>query len=122
MDTGRWLLVSGTVLLSVSALIGFVQYRYREHPETFARWRVVHAGGTAGAVQLIALAAVWGLLRIDGFWATGLSAGLVIATWAFFLGPLAGALGHGRAAQMINRAGAVVAVPAYVLLPVVLLR
>jgi len=60
MDSSRVLLLSGVMLLSISALLGFVQERHRDSPEAFARWRVVHAGGAAGAVQLIALAAVWG--------------------------------------------------------------
>ena len=112
----------GVVLLSISALCGFVQYRYRERPEAFAHWRVVHAGGTAGAVQLIALYAIWGHLGINGTWATCLSNGLIIATWAFFLGPLARAVGQPRTARIVNSVGAVVAVPAYLLLPVSLFR
>lgn len=117
METGRSLLVFGVVLLSVSALCGFVQYRYRERPESFAQWRVVHAGGTAGAVQLIALYAIWGHLGIRGTWATCLSSGLIIATWAFFVGPLARAVGQPRIARIVNSAGTVVAIPAYLSLP-----
>src|SRR5688500_10354423 len=67
MDSSRLLLLSGVTLLSISALLGFVQERHRESPETFARWRVVHAGGAAGAVQLIALAAVWSQLTATGW-------------------------------------------------------
>lgn len=79
------LLVSGVVLLSISALLGFVQERHRDSPEMFARWRVVHAGGAAGAVQLIALAAVWSQFGASG-WKSILPLGLVLASWAF-LGP-----------------------------------
>jgi len=122
MDSERLLLVFGLVLLSASALLGFVQYRYRERAEAFSHWRVVHSGGTAGAVQLLALCAIWGHLGIKGTWATWLSLGLIIATWAFFLGPLARAVGRPRTARIINRVGGAVAVPAYVLLPAVLLR
>jgi hypothetical protein len=118
MESGRALLVGGTILLSISALLGFVQYRYREQPERFAHWRVVHAGGTAGAVQLVALSAIWERLGAGGAWATFLSSGLIIATWAFFLGPLARALGQPRTARMINTVGAIVAVPAYLSVPV----
>jgi hypothetical protein len=120
MEAARSLLVCGTSLLSVSALLGFVQYRYRDRPEAFARWRVVHAGGTAGAVQLIVLYAIWGHLGAKGIWATCLSTGLIISTWAFFLGPLALALGQRRTARIINSVGAVVALPAYLALPVAL--
>jgi uncharacterized membrane protein YdcZ (DUF606 family) len=116
MRSGGDLLLSGTVLLSVAAFIGFAQHRHREQPEALAHWRVVHVGGTAGAVQLIALSAVWPRLG-DGAWTLGLSAGLIVATWAFFLGPLAQALGRRRAAATINALGAVVALPTYLALP-----
>ena len=44
MESTYTLLVSGTLLLAISALLGFVQERYRDSPEAFGRWRVVHAG------------------------------------------------------------------------------
>jgi hypothetical protein len=119
MDADRMLLLSGVMLLSVSALLGFVQERYRQSPELFARWRVVHAGGAAGAVQLIALAAVWSQFAVTG-WKAFLPLGLVLASWAFFLGPLARAMEWPRVSRWINMAGAVVAVPTYVLLPALL--
>jgi hypothetical protein len=121
MDTGRALLICGTVLLAISALLGFVQYRYRDRPELFAHWRVVHAGGTAGAVQLLALSAVWERFAGSVSWARFLAAGVMLATWAFFLGPLARALGRPRLARVINSAGGLVALPAYLMLPLVLL-
>lgn len=119
MESGKWLLISGTILLTVSALLGFVQHRYRDRPEV-AHWRVVHAGGTAGAVQLIALSAIWGNVGARGAWAAYLSVGLIVATWAFFLGPLARALGQHGVARVMNGAGALVAVPAYLALPMIL--
>src|SRR5438045_2453430 len=104
IDPERLLLGCGIVLLALSALLGFVQQRHRGQPELFARWRVVHTGGTAGAVQLLALAAVWGRFgRGPGF--TLLAAGLVTATIAFFLGPLARALKLRRTATAILAAG-----------------
>ena len=120
MGPERCLLIFGTVLLSISAVLGFVQYRHRERPDTFALWRVVHAGGTAGAVQLLALSAIWERFGPKGAWVTFLVAGLIFATWAFFLGPLARALGWPRTANVINSVGAVVALPAYLALPVIL--
>jgi hypothetical protein len=108
------------VLLSVSALLGFVQERHREQPEAFARWRVVHAGGAAGAVQLIALAAAWRQFAAPG-WTALLPVGLVLTSWAFFLGPLARALELPRVSRCINTLGAVVAVPTYALLPALLM-
>jgi len=117
MNSGRSLLLFGTILLSISALLGFVQHRYRVRPEAFARWRVVHVGGTAGAIQLIVLSAVWESLAARGAWGACLSTGLIVATWAFFLGPLARALGRRRAAATINALGAVVALPTYLALP-----
>ena len=117
MDPQRLLLVCGTVLLAISALLGFVQYRHRQRPEKFARWRVAHAGGTAGAVQLLALSAIWERLGATGTSAAWLSLGIAVATWAFFLGPLAQALDRPRTGAIINRLGGLVALPAYLLLP-----
>ena len=116
MDAAQLLLLSGVVLLSISALLGFVQERHRDSPDQFARWRVVHAGGAAGAVQLIALAAVWHQFNATG-WQELLALGLVITSWAFFLGPLARAMDQPRVSRWINIAGAIVAVPTYVILP-----
>jgi hypothetical protein len=121
MDASRALLVFGVSLLAVSALLGFAQARTSQNPESFARWRVVHNGGTAGAVQLLALAAVWHRLASGRPWTVVLAWGLIFATWAFFLGPLARALGRPRLASGINILGAVAAVPAYAGLPAVLL-
>jgi len=105
------------MLLSISALLGFVQERNRHHsPELFARWRVVHAGGAAGAVQLIALAAVRHQFNATGAMEV-LPAGLVLTSWAFFLGPLARALEWPRISRWINTAGAIVGLPTYVILP-----
>ena len=120
MEPEQGLLIFGTLLLSTSALLGFVQYRHRELPDAFARWRVVHAGGTAGAVQLLALSAIWERFGSTGAWATFLVTGLIFATWAFFLGPLARALGWPRIANVINGMGAIVALPAYLALPIIL--
>jgi hypothetical protein len=116
MDADQMLLLWGVVLLSVSALLGFVQEHHRKSPERFAQWRVVHAGGAAGAVQLIALAAVWNQFTATG-WKELLAFGLVVTSWAFFLGPLARALELPRLSRWINAAGAIVAVPTYVVLP-----
>jgi peptidoglycan/LPS O-acetylase OafA/YrhL len=119
MEPGRSLLVSGVVLLSISALLGFVQERHRDSPEAFAQWRVVHAGGAAGAVQLIALAAVWNQFAAAD-WKAFVAWGLILASWAFFLGPLARAMRFQSASRWINAAGAIVALPTYILLPAVL--
>lgn len=43
--------------------------------------------------------------------------GLVVTSWAFFLGPLARAMGQPRVSRWINIVGAIVAVPTYVILP-----
>jgi hypothetical protein len=117
MDPIQLLVVSGTMLLSIAALLGFVQERHRDRP-TFAAWRVVHAGGTAGAVQLLALAAVWERLAGSGPRSIALALILIAVAWAFFLGPLARVLGHVRIARAINIAGAVLAVPGYLALPI----
>jgi hypothetical protein len=116
----RALLVFGTLLLAIAALLGFVQERHRGSPDSFARWRVVHAGGTAGGVQLIAFAAVWQRLQ-PNLWTVALASGLIVAAWAFFIGPLARATGWPRLAVVVNRVGALVALPSYLALPAILL-
>ena len=117
MDPVRLLAASGAVLLSIAALLGFVQERHRDRP-TFPAWRVVHAGGTAGAVQLLALAATWERLVGSGRWSIPLALTLIAVAWAFFLGPLARVLGHLQMARAFNIAGAVLAVPGYLALPI----
>jgi uncharacterized BrkB/YihY/UPF0761 family membrane protein len=121
MESGRALLVFGTLLLATSAVLGFVQERHRDSPEAFVRWRVVHAGGTAGGVQLIALSTIWQRLPGTGTWIVALAWGLIFAAWAFFLGPTARALGQPRCARALNIVGAVVALPSYLALPAILL-
>jgi TRAP-type C4-dicarboxylate transport system permease large subunit len=119
MESTRVLLVSGILLLAIAALLGFVQERYRHSPEKFAQWRVVHAGGSAGAVQLLALAAVWQHFAHSG-WATALAWGLIAASWAFFLGPLSRAVDQPLVARWVNMFGAIIALPTYLLLPTLL--
>ena len=66
MDATQVLVIAGAILLSIAALLGFVQERHRDRPKLFAAWRVVHSGGTAGAVQLLALASLWQRLAGSG--------------------------------------------------------
>ena len=121
MDVEYSLFAAGILLLAIAALLGFVQERRRHQPESFAQWRVVHAGGTAGAVQLLALAAVWPRVSPAGVWTEVLAWGLIVVAWAFFLGPAARALGRHWVARVVNLAGAVVALPSYLALPLTLL-
>lgn len=121
MNSSRALLSSGILLLTVSALLGFVQYRHRDRPEAFAHWRVVHAGGTAGAIQLLALSAVWAHFGAATASLALVAGGLILATWAFFLGPLAKALGRLHLATVVNSVGAAAAIPSYLCLPLLLL-
>jgi hypothetical protein len=121
MDGARVLLIAGVVLLSIAALLGFVQERYRDRPHAFAAWRVVHAGGTAGAVQLLVLAALWQRLAGSGLMSIVMACTLSSTTWAFFLGPLAHATGRPRLGRVVNIAGAALAIPGYGALPFVLL-
>jgi hypothetical protein len=121
MEPIRFFVVAGTLLLTVSALAGFAQHRFRDHAGPLARWRAVHVGGTAGAVQLLACSAAWGSLAPVGRWPGWLAVGIVVSTWLLFVGPLLGALGRPRAAAMINRFGAVIALPSYLALPTILI-
>jgi hypothetical protein len=118
--TTTFLLAAGILLLTPAALAGFLQARAKD-ADAAARWRVVHAGGTAGAVQLLALAAVWSHFPAVA-WTSAVAIGIAVSTWAFFVGPLARALGKARLASAVNLAGALVALPAYLGLPLLLLR
>lgn len=114
------LLYAGIPLLAVAALSGFMPARLAPNTPEHAHWRVVHNGGTAGAVQLIALSAVFREGPNPTVFTTIVFSAIALATWAFFVGPLLRALDRERAARRVNLAGAFVAAPAYVLLPAVL--
>jgi hypothetical protein len=120
----RVLLITGIVLLAVSALTGFLQAREEAGSHAHTLWRVAHAGGTAGAVQLIALGAALVPLGTSlpgpALWA--IVVGVAAGTWCFFVGPLLRALGAERAARRVNLLGALIAGPAYLALPLLLLR
>lgn len=124
LSTERVLVVAGVLLLAIAALTGFMQAREESGSPGHTLWRVAHAGGTAGGVQLIALSAIVQHLsssvsdRLVALILLGIAAG----TWAFFVGPLLRALGAERVARRVNLLGACVAAPAYLALPVVLLR
>lgn len=117
-------LAAGIVLLAVAALTGFMLARVPAHSELHSLWRVVHNGGTAGGVQLIALAVAADKVGITGRDPIVMTIllGVALATWAFFIGPLCRVLGSPRAARVTNLVGAVVATPAYVGLPLLLFR
>lgn len=120
MEAEKGLLISGVLLLAVASLCGFIQHRYRREPERFAEWRLVHVAGTAGAVQLLALASLWRNFGQSPIVAL-LEAGLIFATLAFFFGPLARALRRPRTASVLLSLGGLVALPTYLALPVLLL-
>ena len=120
IEVPRLLASAGIVLLSIAALVGFQQARVAAGSDAHVRWRVAHAGGTAGGVQLIALAAGWQWLEGARFSAV-LALGLALSTWAFFVGPTLRALGSERMARRINLMGAAIAVPSYLALPCALL-
>lgn len=124
MQTQDLLLALGIILLAAASLLGFMQARLAPDHPAQARWRVVHVGGTAGAVQLIALSAVWHKLTVDNtsLLAITIAAGIAISTWAFFIGPLMRALGDERWYRGVHWFGAAFAVPGYAALPFLLLR
>jgi hypothetical protein len=116
------LLGMGVVLLAAAALLGFAQARAHPGSVSQARWRVVHAGGATGAVQLIALASVWRELTAScpPLLATACALGVAVASCAFFIGPLLHALGDETWYRRVNMLGAVFAVPGYLMLPLLL--
>jgi hypothetical protein len=115
-------MVAGVLLLAIAALTGFMQAREEPGTHSHTLWRVAHSGGTAGAVQLIALGAVVQRLHssISDAVVSTIMLGIIAGTWAFFLGPLLRALGAERTARRINLIGACVAGPSYLALPLVL--
>lgn len=123
-STERLTLVAGILLLAIAALTGFMQAREEPGSHGHALWRVAHAGGTAGGVQLIAFAAVVQRLgsSVPDHAVSLIIFGIAAGTWAFFIGPLLRALGMARAARRVNLVGACLAGPAYLALPLVLLR
>ena len=110
-------------MLGLAALTGFAQARHARNSARHVRWRVVHAGGTAGAVQLIALGAALRVLDapLTRWYELPTLVGVALATWAFFLGPLLHALGKDRTARWVTLCGAVFAAPAYAALPLLVL-
>ena len=120
IDVPHLLASAGIVLLALAALLGFQQARAAPGSDAHGRWRVAHNGGTAGGVQLIALATAWPWLDGARF-SPVLALGLALSTWAFFVGPTLRALGSERMARRINLVGAAIAVPSYLALPCALL-
>ena len=108
------LLSAGTMLLGVAALMGFVQARKASGSPEHSRWRVVHNGGTAGGVQLLALSAVWGRLAEESVMTSSIAHAIALSTWLFFVGPLLKAMSRTKSGNAITWAGAVAAVPGYV--------
>jgi hypothetical protein len=72
-------------------------------------------------VQLIALAAAWRQFTVSP-WQALVAWGVVATSWAFFLGPLARALERPRLSRWINLAGAMIALPTYLVLPTLVAR
>jgi hypothetical protein len=97
-----------------------MQARSAPGSEAHARWRVAHAGGTAGGVQLIALAGAWHWLA-HAHSSSLLAFGVTAASWAFFIGPTLRALGAEVVARRVNALGAAIALPSYLALPYALL-
>jgi hypothetical protein len=120
----RLLTVAGVTLLAIAALTGFMQAREDPSSRAHGLWRVVHSGGTAGGVQLIALGAIAARLSsaVPAHVAQAVLLGVTTATWAFFFGPLLRALGAERLAARVNLVGALIAGPSYLALPLLLLR
>jgi uncharacterized membrane protein YqhA len=123
LDTTRWLITAGVTLLAIAALTGFLQARHAAGSPSHVLWRVAHSGGTAGAVQLIALGAALQHLRpaITDSLASVILSAVTLGTWAFFIGPLLRASGAERASRVVNLAGACIAGPAYLALPLLVL-
>lgn len=113
LESGELLLTAGALLLGIAAFMGFAQARASRGSATESRWRVVHNGGTAGGVQLLALSAVWTRLAAPSLFSGIVACCLVLSTWLFFIGPLLKALSRPRSGNAILWVGAVASLPAY---------
>ena len=92
MEDGALLLATGAVLLGIAAFMGFAQARTTRGSASEGKWRLVHSGGTAGGVQLLALSAVWPRLAGQSPIASVTAVAIALSTWLFFIGPLLKAL------------------------------
>lgn len=110
------LVAAGALLLAIAALLGFQVHRSTADAAALAHWRVVHNGGTAGGVQLLALAAVWSKLVSATSESLVCIVSLVVGTWLMFVGPLLTAMAKPRIGKLLARSGAFAAIPAYLLL------
>jgi hypothetical protein len=113
IDSEGLMLTTGAVLLGLAAFMGFAQAGTSRGSAEEARWRVVHNGGTAGGVQLLALSAVWTRLCGQSPFAGWVAVCLALSTWLFFIGPLLKALSRVRSGNAVLWAGAVASLPAY---------
>jgi hypothetical protein len=123
MTPSQLFITAGLLLLAPAALTGFMQARQTAGSTEHTLWRVAHSGGTAGAVQLLALGAVLDRLRpaLGEHWLLLIAVGVSAATWTFFIGPLLRATGRLKPSRIVNGCGAIVAAPAYCALPLLLL-
>lgn len=113
LDGGGLLLITGAVLLGIAAFMGFAQAGTQRGSTAESKWRVVHSGGTAGGVQLLALSAVWSRLAGPSPLAGVIAGCLALSTWLFFVGPLLKALSRSRSGNVVLWAGATASLPAY---------
>lgn len=110
------ILALGLFLLSVAAFTGYKQHSVQKDPEQFALWRVVHSGGTSGAVQIVVFGLVLAHLKI-GLVGGIIVLGATVSSCCFFVGPLLKALNRATLGSRVNAFGGLLAIPSYGALP-----
>ena len=117
----------GALILTLSVLAGFMIYRAMLRGTREAGWHLLHAGGTARGVMLIAFAAIIHLLALDDVTVTWFAWLMILFAWTSTMAMLIAAAtddrGHHFSGSFANRlvyalyaVGAVAVLPACVLL------
>lgn len=102
------LALHGTLVLTISSIGGLVLYRRLLDERKGDAWHLLHAGGSARGVMLIALAAVIHIPVLPA-WLLSTSAWLIIvfvwaSTLAMLIGAVSGEKGFGWPGSNINKA------------------
>jgi hypothetical protein len=122
----------GALILTLSILAGFMIYRAILRGTREAGWHLLHAGGTARGVMLIAFAAIIRLLTVDDLYLAWFAWLMIVFAWTSTLAMLIAAAtddrGHSFSGSIANRltytlyaVGTVAVIPACFLLIIALL-
>ena len=101
------LALHGALILTLSILAGFMIYRAILRGTREAGWHLLHAGGTARGVMLIAFAAIVHLLALDALYLAWFAWLMIVFAWTSTLAMLIAAAtddrGHHFSGSLANR-------------------